>query len=92
MINEKYYAPNLTSTQLCLATVRNLNMGFMWVFVFWWTRQGRRGRGRHTASKFRIAITMEIAVEDRQICNITTVFKRLKTFSQRRRVDEADFY
>ena len=51
-----------------------------------------REGGRHAVSKFRRAVTMKIAVKDRQRCNITTVFKRLKTVSQRRRVDEANSF
>ena len=35
----------------------------------------------------RRAVTMKIAVEDRQRYNIVTVFERLKTVRQRRRVD-----
>ncbi len=48
-----------------------------------------REGGRHAVSKFRRAVFMKIAIEDRKGCNITTVYERLKTVSQRRRVDEA---
>ena len=51
----------------------------------------QRGRGRgggHAVSKFRRAVTMKIAVEKRERSNIMAVNERLKTVSQRRRVDE----
>ncbi len=35
--------------------------------------------GRHAVSKFRRAVTVKTAIEDRQRCNIATVFERLKT-------------
>ncbi len=48
-----------------------------------------RKEGRHAVSKFRRAVTMKTTVEDRQRSNIATVFERLKTVNQRRRVDDA---
>ena len=50
---------------------------------------GPRERGWHAVSKFRRAVTMKIAVEKRERSNIAAVNERLKTVSQRRRVDEA---
>ena len=47
-----------------------------------------REGGRHAVSKIRRAVTMKIAVEERERSNITTVFERLKTVSQRWGVDE----
>ena len=52
-------------------------------------QRGRGEWGRYAVSKFRRAVTMKTAVEDKQRCNIMIVFKGLKTISQRSRDDEA---
>ena len=44
-------------------------------------------RGRQAVSKFIGAVTMKIAVKERR-SNIAALFERLKSVSQRRRVDE----
>ncbi len=37
---------------------------------------GPRKGGRHAVSKFRRAVSVKIAIEDRMRCNIATEFKR----------------
>ena len=44
--------------------------------------------GRHAVSKIRGAVSMKIAVKESKRGNIAAMRKRLKTVSQRRRVDK----
>ena len=44
--------------------------------------------GRHAVSKIRRAVSMKIAVENSERCNVAAMRKRLKTVSQRRGIDE----
>ena len=57
-------------------------------------RQGKsraarpREQGRHAVSEIRRAVNMKIAVKESKRGNIAAMRKRLKTVSQRRRVDK----
>ena len=47
-----------------------------------------REQGRHAVSEIRRAVSMKIAVKESKRVNIAAMRKRLKTVSQRRRVDK----
>ncbi|MPC67324.1 hypothetical protein E2C01_061498 [Portunus trituberculatus] len=51
-----------------------------------------REEGRHAVNKIRRAASMKIVAEDSKRYNIAAVRKRLKTVSQRKRVDETNSF